>query len=295
MLNFVRSFLVVSSLLPTLLVEHACAQTKSIQIGLAKTFLDDQPAAFIEIATDDFKQAMKQATGFDGDVNGTHDAFALADKLDGKLFHFGVFHAHELAWVQKKHAQLQPLLIAANAKQAERAYLIVHKNNAAKSIADLRGKKLDLPAGTSEHCRLFLRKLASAAEAKDPVALFAAVVKSETRNDALDHVARGKVDATVVDAITLAFYKEVKGAVFDKNLRVLAESEVFPPAVIVYRQDTIDQKTLQQFRDGLLKAHTIREGRELMKTWNVDAFEGVPKDYDQRLAEIAKAYPPPSR
>jgi len=96
-------------------------------------------------------------------------------------------------------------------------------------------------------------------------------------------VARDKAQATVVDTHALGFYKEIKGAVFAKNLRVLQESEVFPPAVIVYRQGGVAEATLKQFRDGLLKAHTIAEAAndELL---NVDAFEPIPKDFAKSLA-----------
>jgi ABC-type phosphate/phosphonate transport system substrate-binding protein len=268
-------------------------QGKPIQIGMVNTLLAEQPKSLIEIATDDFKTVLKKATGFDGEVVSRFGVFELAEKLDNKQVDFAVFHAHEFAWVRQKHPQLQPLVIAVDKQHTARAYLIVRKNSDAKTIADLRGKKLDMPVGTKEPCRMFLRKLCAAVEPKGPAALFGSIAKSETRNDALDQVARDKAQATIVDMHTLEFYKEVKGAVFEKNLRVLQESEEFPAAVIAYKPGALDAKTLEQFRDGLLKAHTIREGREMMKAWNVDALELPPKSYNQSLAEILKAYPAP--
>ena len=49
---------------------------------------------------------------------------------------------------------------------------------------------------------------------------------------------------------------------------------------------------MDQFRDGMRKAHTIPEGRDLMKAWNFDRFEPIPKDYAQSLADVLRAYPP---
>lgn len=269
---------------------EASNQPKPIRIGMAKTFLDGQPKAFTEIAADDFKDVLKKTTGLDGELNPKHNAFDVAEKLDAKQLDFGIFHAHEFAWVQKKYSELTPLLIAADKKQVERAYLIVHKTSGAKTIADLNGKKLDMPTGTKESCRVFLRKLCAD---KEPATFFGSIEKAANQTDALDNVARDKAQATVVDAHALAFYKEVKPAVFEKNLTVLQESDVFPPAVIVYRQGGVAEATLKQFRDGLLKAHTIAEGRDMMKSWSIDAFELTPKDFAKRLADVLKVYPAP--
>ena len=110
---------------------------------------------------------------------------------------------------------------------------------------------------------------------------------------ALDEVARGKAQATIVDTGSLEFYKEVKAAVFAKNLRILQQSDVFPPAVIVIKKGAIDEATVKRFRDGLLKAHTNPAGRDLMKSWNMDAFELIPADYAASLEAVLKKYPSP--
>ena len=117
----------------------AASQTKPIQIGMAKSYLEEKPKSYVDIATEEFKEVLKKTTGLDGELVSKFDAFEVAAKLDGKQLDFGVLHAHEFAWVQKKHPDLQPLLIAVNKQHAERVHLIVHKKNAAKTIADLRG------------------------------------------------------------------------------------------------------------------------------------------------------------
>jgi ABC-type phosphate/phosphonate transport system substrate-binding protein len=267
-------------------------QPSAIQIGLARTFLSDQPKEVAAIAADDFKRVVKKTTGLDGEVSSKFNAFEIAEKLAGKQLDFGIFHAHEFAWVQKKHPHLVPLLIAIDKFRMEKAYVIVHKNSHAKTIADLRGKNFDLPVGTKAHCRVYLNHCCTDKDGKGPATFFGALEKSATKKEALDNVAREKVDATVVDRNGLEFYKEIRGPVFAKNLRILQESEDFPPAVVVYKPGTLEQKTVDQFRAGMLKAHTIPDGRAMMKSWNIQEFEAIPKDYAKSLADVLKAYPP---
>src|SRR5438067_3982040 len=46
-----------------------------------------------------------------------------------------------------------------------------------------------------------------------------------------------------IDTIWLDFYREVKGPVFEKNLKVLQKSEMIPPAVVVYKQGRSEEHT----------------------------------------------------
>src|SRR5437899_2908601 len=138
----VTAALLAASLLPFAGAQIA-KQAKPLQIGMAKSFVTEQPKSVIEIATDDFEVVMKKATGLDGHLVSKFDAAEVAAKLDSKQLDFGILHAHEFAWVHRKYPQLQLLLIAADKHHVERAYLIVHKNSPVKTLADLRGKKLD--------------------------------------------------------------------------------------------------------------------------------------------------------
>ena len=69
---------------------------------------------------------------------------------------------------------------------------------------------------------------------------------------------------------------------------------MFPSSVIVFKKGAVDQKTIDQFANGLLKAHETELGRDMMKDWNIDAFERIPNDYAARLAVLLKTYPIPS-
>jgi ABC-type phosphate/phosphonate transport system substrate-binding protein len=291
MQSFAGSFTLLIMALP-FLSTSASNQPKPLQIGMTNTFFTERPKSVVEIATSDFKEVMKKTTNLDGELLTKFSPSEVAEKLDTKQLDFGIFHAHEFALVQKKYPDLQPLLIAANKNYVERAYLIVHKNSSAKSIADLRGKKLDMPMGTKQHCRVFLDKHCTDKDSKGLAAFFGSIEKSATQADALDEVAREKVQAAIVDTAGLEIYREVKGPVFAKHLQVLQQSESFPAAVIAYKPGTLDEATRKQFQAGLLKAHLTDQGRDMMKEWNVEAFEPTPKDYAKSLADVLKAYPP---
>ena len=270
----------------------ATAQPTPIRIGIAKSFLIDQPKGITDIAADEFKANVRRIIGLDNAIQYSSDAAEIADKLNGKQLDFGLLHAHEFVWAKKKHPDLRPLVIA-EGKLPFRVCVIVRKDSPAKTMADLRGKKLDMPLGAKEPCRVFLAKYCTDKETKSAAQFFGAIEKSPAPNEALDNVARGKVQAAIIDTANLAFYQEVRGPVFEKNLRILVQSEVFPPAVIVYKPGVVDQAVVDQFKSGLLKAHTTADGRDLMKSWDMTAFEPASKDYDQRLGELLKSYPAP--
>src|SRR2546423_462079 len=105
-----RSLVVLLAFL-SLVGADAAAQPQPLQIGMAKSFVHEQPKGFIEIASDDFKNVMKKATGLDGELVAKFGAAEVADKVKSKQFDFGIFHAHELAWLQEKNPDLRPLLI----------------------------------------------------------------------------------------------------------------------------------------------------------------------------------------
>jgi ABC-type phosphate/phosphonate transport system substrate-binding protein len=264
-----------------------------LKLGMVKTFFHDLPDVVVKIVTEPFGELMKQTTGLDGSLSIGADAFGTAAHLNSNQLQFGVFHGHEFAWVQKKYPNLKPLLVVANKQHDVRGFVIVHKDNPAERIGDLRGKIIDLPAQTKEHCRVFLGKYCGDNAQNDPKAFFAKIARSDSFVDALDVVCKGQAQAAVVDTITLAFYKDIKGPCFAKNLRVLQQSDAFPPAVIVYKQGALPAATLGQFRDGLLKAHKNPVGADMMKMWSIDGFELPPENFSQMLADALKTYPSP--
>lgn len=291
LLHLVAAALAVAGTASTALAQPAADE---IHIGIARDFFHDVPPVIVDIAVEPFGMIMKQATGLNGKLLHRYDAYDIAHKIDTKELHLGVLHGHEFAWVLKKYPKLVPIMIAHNEPRDVRGHVIVHKNNAATSLQALRGKTLDIPEATKEHCRLYLNKACRDNVTPHAVAFFKAFKKSRSSIAALDDLCRGNVDAVLIDTITLDFYKAEKGPFFEKNLRILSTSNAFPPPVIVCKEGTLSIQTLDQLRKGLATADQTREGREFMKMWQIAAFEPVPATYTKSLADVIKEYPPPA-
>jgi ABC-type phosphate/phosphonate transport system substrate-binding protein len=268
--------------------------TRPMQIGMAKSFFNDVSETIINIVVEPFGDLMKQTTSLDGRLNPNYSAFEVADKLDKNEMQFGVFHGHELAWIMKKYPTLQPITVAVNKYRDVRAFLIVHKDSPVKTRADLAGKIIAVPLGSKEHCRVYLDRYCTDNAQCDPKKFYGTIVKSTTPEAALDDILRGKVQAALVDTISLEFYKDIKEPHFGK-LRILQESEPFPEAVIVCKQGVHDDVTLKKFQNGLANAHDTALGRDMMKMWKIAAFEPVPENYMQQLQETLKNYPLPTK
>jgi ABC-type phosphate/phosphonate transport system substrate-binding protein len=264
-----------------------------VRIGMAKSFFHDIPKVLIDLAAEPFKSIMKTTTDLDGELNTEFEPFVVAQKVMDNQLELGVFHGHEFAWVQQKYPQLRPLMIAVNKHRDVRAFLIVKKDNPVIKVSELRGKDLAMPFATKEHCRVYLKRYCTDNAQCDPKAFFGSIVTSGSAEEALDNVCLGKVQATVVDTIGLEFYKRIKEPCFNNNLRILQQSEAFPPAVIVYKQGVLSEKTLTQVRDGLQRAHTTEAGKDIMFMWKIAGFEGVHANFSQSLTDVIKAYPAP--
>ncbi len=258
-----------------------------IRIGMVRSFFTDVPKVFVDLVTEPFGAVMKHATQLDGKLVIGGDAFDVAKQIDDKQLQLGVFHSFEFAWVQRKHADLVPLMVAVSKSSELRALVLVKKDNNLATLADLKGKDIAVPKRTKEHCRLFLDKACGAVA---PKVFFGNLVASANVETAFDDLCAGKVQAALLDTLAIDFYKDLKPGLFAK-LKVLAQSEPFPPAVIAYKRGTLDEATLTKFRTGLQNAHTSDIGREMMGMWKIRAFEGVPADYTRSLAEVLKAYP----
>ena len=113
-----------------------------------------------------------------------------------------------------------------------------------------------------------------------------------TVEDALDDVVDNVVQAAVVDGVSLNCYKQRKPSRCEQ-LKVVERSEIFPAAVVAYHPGILDQATLERFRQGMINANKGALGRQFMTLWKLTAFEPVPPDYEQTLADILKAYPQP--
>jgi ABC-type phosphate/phosphonate transport system substrate-binding protein len=254
-------------------------------------FRDVKPAMFAAL-TKPFYSLVETQTGLKSELVLVGNPDDMRQQLANGQLHFGVFHGFEFAWMKQKDPQLKPLMVAAPTHRPIKAYLVVAASNPVKSVCELRGKTLALATGTKEHSRVFIDRRCQAEGAR-PSEFFGSIVQPVNGETALHDVCDDKVQAAVVDGTAMqCFADRFPGRA--KKLRVLAESQAFPLSVVAIRDGAIEPQVLARFTNGMSKANTTPMGRQLMGLMQMTGFEPVPADYDQQLAEIAKAFPPPA-
>ncbi len=268
------------------------AAPPGLRIGLPGTFFRDVSETKAQAMMQPFKVLLMAQTGFTGQVVVAPNPEALGQELKDGNLQLGVFHGFEFAWARQKHPELKPLIIALNQLHQIHANLLVRQDCKAEALADLEGKTLSMPKGGRAHCHLFVDRRCQDCGGKAE-RFFSQVKAAADVEDAVDEVVDGKADATVIDDIQLEWYKRRSPGRFAK-LKVLQQSEPFPPSVIAYNPSTVQESVLRRFQDGMLTANKERSGQTLLAMCRLTGFETVPADYEQALAAILKAYPPPA-
>jgi ABC-type phosphate/phosphonate transport system substrate-binding protein len=265
---------------------------KVVRVGLVGTLFRNMPEPIMQVAMRPFKSLLEAQTGMTGELVAGGDAGNLATLLKQDKVQFGVFHGVEFAWARLNNPSLRPLIVAVNERPAMHAVVLVPLESKAVTCADLKGKAIALPADSREHCRLFFdrRCVAPGCCAEK---FFGRVNSPTNVEDALDDVVDGKLDALVVDVLTLEAYQKLKPG-RAARLRTLRRSEPFPAAVVAYQPGALEEDLIARFRDGLLGASSSRRGQRLLEMCRITAFKVVPANYEQMLKDIATAYPPPA-
>lgn len=78
-----------------------------------------------------------------------------------------------------------------------------------------------------------------------------------------------------------------------KKLRVLAQSELLPSAVVVYRKGALDEATVTRIRNGLIDCVNTPIGKMFSLFWQLKGFEDVSTAYHATVAKSLAAYPEP--
>src|SRR5262249_23770784 len=222
------------------------------------------------------------------------DAYTLAKDLKEGRVHVGVFQGFELAWAQQKEPKLKPLMIGVYYDPRLRAEVVVQKGYKGDNLAGLKGKELAIAQASPGHCRLILERLCTDQLKSTPQQAFSKITRPEHAEAALDALCDDVVQCAVVDKVSLDLYKQVKAGPF-KRLRVLKQSEVFPPAAAVYYEGVLDAATIDRFKAGLLKANESTRAKEMMSSFKITSFDPVPADYAEMLAATLKLYPAPEK
>jgi ABC-type phosphate/phosphonate transport system substrate-binding protein len=263
-----------------------------IRIGLIRSLFRDTSEALMQVIMRPFKALMEAQTGMRGQLVAGGDANDLAQRLKAGDCQLGIFHGFEFAWARLTVPELKPLLIAVPKQQQRylRAHLVVSAEGTLKNMADLKGQVVALPYMSREHCRLFLERRCVPA-GSSPAKFFSRIAIPRDATDAIDDVLAGAAAAAIIDDGDLELYRSQYPEYFAK-IKVLLQSEAFPCAVIAYYPGKLSQSQLERFREGMLSAKETQQGRQMMQLCRISRFEDVPDDFDQMLADIAKAYPP---
>lgn len=266
-------------------------RTTAVQIGLVNSLFRDTPEPMVRSMMQPFGAILESQTGLAGAMVPAGDAGHLGQLLAEDKVHLGVFHGFEYGWARLKYPQLRPLVIAVNQQRKLQALILVRADAAPGAFAALKSKKLALPAHSREHCHLYLERCCKQC-GQEPKGFFGQVTTPDNIEDALDDVVDGLADAVVVDSVSLECYRRRKAARLAR-LKVLQQSETFPAAVVAYHPGALDDDTFTKFRDGMINANKGALGRQFLTLWKLTGFEPIPNDFDQTVAAIVKAYPPP--
>jgi ABC-type phosphate/phosphonate transport system substrate-binding protein len=259
------------------------------RIGIPKSAFRDLPPTLISFAGQPFKELMKAQTGLKGEAIVEADALKIAGDIDAGKLQMGIFFGHELAWAKQKYPELEPIVCAVYRPKAIQAFLLVHYDNKAATLSDLKGKKLVIATTSRDHARLFLEKQCSQDMGGGT---FGSTEKVDTVHDAIHQVIDGDADVTVADSAAWSYFQKLYPG-RSQNIRVLAESENFPQTVLAYKKGTLDESTLKAIRDGLVSSTDNPKAVRIMNLIRVERFDTIPADYNDALKACLKAYPTP--
>jgi len=255
-----------------------------LRIGMTGSLMEDVPSSQREKFAGEFTSLVHDFTGLKSVNLMGLDPWTSAKQLEANKWDVGVFQGVEFAWVKAKFPKLQPFMIATQAVPLK-AVLVVRQDDKAAGFADLKGKNVVI-LHTKLHCRLFAEKGVGG----KPNQFFGKLTQNRSYEDALDAVLLDKAQGAIVDTVALDTYKDLAPGKF-KRLKIVAESELFPPAVIVYERGALDDKLRKTLTDGMLKANQNDRGRETLNAFHVTGFAAVPADYERELSAILKSFP----
>ena len=272
----------------------AASSSSPVRIAVVDTFFRDIPEPLVRPLVEPLRVLMLAQTGMDGDVVLPKGALQLAQDLADDKLQIALFHGFEYAWAKHQHAELRPLMIALHQERELQVFLMVRADSPVRSFAELQGKPVALPCFCQEHCWIYMERACQAAGQADPKKFFSSLTTPRDPEQGLDELADGKVQAVIVDNVTLNSYQKRKPARFAK-LKSVQKSETFPSAVIAYRAGSFDEATIKRLQESLLDGQKTSLGRQLLMLWKLKSLESVPADFDEALNKILKAYPPPER
>jgi ABC-type phosphate/phosphonate transport system substrate-binding protein len=278
----------VMGLLPSLAVTSAPGQP--LQVGVVTSLFHNRSQSVIEKGLSLLQDMMETQTGLRGRVQTVGKIGSLGKMLQERQMDLALLHGFEFAWVKGKYPDLVPLLLVSNPRPL-RACLVTRKDSKIASIQELKDQYVAVPIGSRGHCHLFLERRCCPADQK-PEQFFKAVSVPIDVTHALEDVCDEVVAAAVVERGGFEDYCQARPK-RAAQLKVLVQSEIFPPGVIAYHPRKLPAEIVRRLREGLLNAHQTKEGKDLLDQCRMTGFEEAPADFGKSLQDIAKSYPEP--
>jgi phosphonate transport system substrate-binding protein len=156
-----------------------------------------------------------------------------------------------------------------------RAYLIVSRADAARTLADLRGRAFAFTDPLSNSGRLALEyRLWLMGERPDT--FFSQVIFTYSHDNSIRAVADGVVDAAVVDSLVYD-YTVARDPRYSGRTKVIERSPFYGiPPVVVHPQ--LNPQLKEEVRAALLGMHTTEQGRAALAHLLLDRFVPVQPD-----------------
>lgn len=283
----VRLFFIVF-LIMMLILPSAKADDNSVKVGLLENMFQDIPRPILEAMSEPFRSLMTKQTGLTGDVEICKDYKILLGKLKDKSLNIGVFHGFEFAWAHQAEPNLIPLVITIPHGRKAQSMILVQKDSDMKKLSDLGNSKIIRAKGTKAFTSVYMEKLKQTVQGIQ----FQEGELTMTPEEALTAVATGTEKAVIIDASSLSGYSTLQPGGF-KQLRILAESELFPCSVIAMVKDSTSEAAAAKIINGMSTANKTAQGRAMLAMWSLKGFEKVPADYQQQCKNILSAYPVP--
>jgi ABC-type phosphate/phosphonate transport system substrate-binding protein len=252
--------------------------------------LAEENQASADTAGDTLRKFIKTETGLESDNDTTLDYIRIAEMLSKDELDVAVLQGYEFAWMHAQNQKLKPLAVAVNEKAYLYACVLVRKDSKIKDFNDLKGKTVAVTRGTP-FLQVYVDGECKRREATAET-YFTKVTHPDNAEDAVDDVVDKKVDAAVLQQVSLDAYKQRKPGRFSV-ISEAAHSSAFPPTVIVFKDGALDPGKRKRFEDSLLGAHKKQQGKEMLTLFKLTSFQKAPADLEKVLAETAKAYPPP--
>lgn len=191
----------------------------------------------------------------------------------------------EYAWLQAGNPEAKALLVASTDEGTTRTVVVTKESDVAKDLKELSGAKLAIPDRVPFVSQYYLESTLG-----QPLEKAFQIKKAGNVDDTLEEVLDGNARAAIVTGAGMEVFKERKPGRF-KKLKAVHTSIDFPPATVMYHEKYADKDALAKFKDALLKSNEKPEGARVLTLYKLKGFEVVPAGFEQKVQEVAKAFP----